>query len=310
MLGEGRRLENIGKGCMKRSVKILACLLACLPVVYFIKVDIDPETVSAPGYATPRKVQYGFTIRNGANRTITGAELWANAPMQRTSTQRRTGLTASHPYTLLNGVRGNQILHFELSDLPPYSVRTISIQAEFLLSDQAVRIARFDAAPDLEADRFIESDHPALIERARKLSAASPLQTAKNIQQWVSGHVRYIGYTRRGRGALYALRHKKGDCTEFMYLFAALARAAGIPARCMGGYVQTESGPLEPADYHNWAEFYHDGAWRIADPQRRVFMEKGAEYIATRVIDGREEGPMAGAHRFRFKGEDLTVRMR
>ena len=50
----------------------------------------------------------------------------------------------------------------------------------------------------------------------------------------------YVGYIKNDRGALYALKTKEGDCTEFMHLFVALCRANKIPARCIGGYVQRE----------------------------------------------------------------------
>ena len=116
------------------------------------------------------------------------------------------------------------------------------------------------------------------------------------------------GYSARDRGALYALREKKGDCTEFMYLFVALCRRAQIPARGLGGYVCPKNMILRPTDYHNWAEFYADGRWYIADPYRKVFMPQTLEYVATRII-GVTDSPLGDFARFRFKGEGLKVEM-
>ena len=121
--------------------------------------------------------------------------------------------------------------------------------------------------------------------------------------------MQYTGYSPKDRGALYALKKRKGDCTEFMHLFAAISRASGIPARGIGGYVCNTNMILRPSDYHNWVEFYEDGAWRIADPQKRVFMENQSHYIAMNLIGESTKNPMGRFHRFRFTGDGLKVKM-
>jgi transglutaminase-like putative cysteine protease len=135
------------------------------------------------------------------------------------------------------------------------------------------------------------------------------MATAGMINEWVARHIRYTGYAREDRGALYALNSGRGDCTEYMYLFVALCRTKGIPARGVCGYVCENGGVLKPSGYHNWAEFYDQGAWRIADPQKKVFMRNGDQYIAMRIINRAERDFGGGLHRFRFAGEGLSVKM-
>ena len=94
-----------------------------------------------------------------------------------------------------------------------------------------------------------------------------------------------------------------------MYLFIALARLHGIPARAVGGYVVAESQIVRPAEYHNWAEIYLDGAWHVVDPQKRVFRERQADYVAMRIIQRPEHSLLAGAHRYKFDAEVLNVAM-
>jgi len=62
-------------------------------------------------------------------------------------------------------------------------------------------------------------------------------QNAENILNRVAGSIHFTGYQSDPHGALYALENKKGDCTEFMYLFTALCRANRIPARCIACYI-------------------------------------------------------------------------
>jgi len=58
---------------------------------------------------------------------------------------------------------------------------------------------------------------------------------------------------------------REGDCTEHAVLTAALARAAGIPARVALGLALIHY-PKQYASYgHAWAELMIDGQWVVAD---------------------------------------------
>ncbi|MEK8020427.1 MAG: transglutaminase-like domain-containing protein, partial [Candidatus Parabeggiatoa sp.] len=141
----------------------------------------------------------------------------------------------------------------------------------------------------------------------KRLKKKADLSTSRQIFNWVAGHIQYAGYIRENRGALYALTEKRGDCTEYMYLFTALARVNEIPARGIGGYISSEDGLLKSDEYHNWAEFYLEGKWTLADPQNKVFMDKQSNYIAMRIIS--EQSNLGQSHRFWYLGEGLSVRM-
>ena len=144
---------------------------------------------------------------------------------------------------------------------------------------------------------------------ARQLSGQTPQALARSAFEWTAANIQHSGYLPQDRGTLYALTERRGDCTEFMYLFMALARANGIPARGIAGYVQRDNGVLRAANYHNWAEFYLDGRWQIADPQERVFMAGTADYIAFRLLDATAQTGVAPRHRFHFEGDGLRVTM-
>jgi hypothetical protein len=86
--------------------------------------------------------------------------------------------------------------------------------------------------------------------------------------------VKYLKYQAQEeeKGALWALKNGVGDCSEYSYLFVALCRAAGIPARVQAGFAfHSEKEVVE--DGHMWAEYYLenygwipvDAAWRLFD---------------------------------------------
>jgi len=200
-------------------------------------------------------------------------------------------------------------LNFTFDEFLPYATRIVTVTADLLISNRANSLPEQDLQTFLVPEKYIEADASEIYGLAKKLKALTPLKTAERIFWWVADNVQYVGYLRNDRGALYALRHRQGDCTEFMYLFAALCRANNIPARCMGGYICKENIILKPANYHNWAEFYIDGEWRISDPQKKVFMKDASNYIAMRLIRESTNNPASQFNRYWFKGEGLNVKM-
>jgi transglutaminase-like putative cysteine protease len=263
----------------------------------------------AAGYTIAKNVQYGYTLQNQTNRVIEKAEFWAHAPVKQTANQRFQDLTANYPFQLNSDKYGNQVLHFTFEKLAPYASRIITIKANLLVSRSANPIDANPEASDLLPEKYIESDHPAIRRAAEKLQESDAIKTIKAVFGWVASHVRYSGYAAQDRGALYALQHKKGDCTEYMDLFVALCRANGLPARRIGGYISPQNAVLKARDYHNWAEFYESGIWQIADPQNNVLMQNQDDYIAMRIIRASADSPLGTYNRFRVKGEGLKARM-
>jgi len=134
----------------------------------------------------------------------------------------------------------------------------------------------------------------------------SAWRTAENAYGWVSEHVKEAGYTANDQGALYALEKGVGDCTESAYLFTALSRANNIPTRIMAGYVYGQSAILKSADYHNWPEVYIDGAWWVADPNKKNFRKQQSHYIATNIVS---RGDTTTRESQRFFGTNDGIRV-
>ncbi len=302
---------------MKRiALALLALCLGWLLVALVVShiADRGSAGIPDPGIAYPRKMraQYSFTLQNETDRLLERAELWTSAPVKQTAAQRCDRIEASHPYELLEDRLGNQVLHFTFKDLPPYGSKIVRVRAELSVSDIPNRIIPGSVDDALRPERYIESDDPKVAQLARDIRVDPAASRAQAIFRWISENIRDAEYTREDRGALDCLTRRAGDCTEQMYLFIALCRAAGIPARGVGGYVCEGDCIFRPNDYHNWAELLQDGIWQLADPQKRVFIENPSRYIAMRVMgssDRQDESLLKRFHRLRFEGDGLKVRM-
>ncbi|MFT7626282.1 MAG: hypothetical protein ACI9WU_005477, partial [Myxococcota bacterium] len=114
----------------------------------------------------------------------------------------------------------------------------------------------------LSSDSDVRWNSGPIKRLARELAPdGTPAQRAAAILKWVVENVRYEidpGY----REPLEVLRVRKGDCTEFSQLTAALFRASGVPAVLRDGFSASGKGMVA----HAWVA-YHDGVgWREVEP--------------------------------------------
>ena len=295
----------------------VACLIGAALIAYAVPEPAHSQerTTSAAAveraYPIQRHVRYSFTLQNQGAAALERGSLMVYAPVRVTSSQRLEALSASLPAQVETDPWGNQVLRVDLGLLAPYASRVVTIDAQLALADaaQPLRATPAELKIFTQPERFIESDDPRIKAVAQTLKSGSASETAQRTYAWVRQSLGRSAFTPEDRGAVRAMQDKAGDCTEHAYLFAALLRANGVPARVMGGYLMLESGVLRPHDYHNWAEFYDDGAWRIADPHQGNFMRNASKYVATHVMSGSGASLLGARHRYAVTGEGLRVTM-
>ena len=88
---------------------------------------------------------------------------------------------------------------------------------------------------------------------------------SKALFAWLKNNTEYYnqaGSVEYTQSAAEVLHSRKGDCDELSYLYISLCRAAGIPARFVGGFLVEKA----PKSYvaHVRTEFY-DGEWVPVD---------------------------------------------
>jgi transglutaminase-like putative cysteine protease len=65
------------------------------------------------------------------------------------------------------------------------------------------------------------------------------------------------------------LARGSGSCSEYSFVFIAMCRAAGIPARYVGSVVVRRDASSWDDVYHRWVEIYLPGfGWLPVDPSR------------------------------------------
>jgi hypothetical protein len=117
-----------------------------------------------------------------------------------------------------------------------------------------------------KATASIQSDHETIRDLTKKIigDEQDAVKKAGLLEKWVYKNLRG-SYAANADNALAVLDNKAGDCTEHALLFVALARAAGLPAREVGG-LGFVPGKKPLFGWHAWAEVHDGSQWVTVDP--------------------------------------------
>jgi hypothetical protein len=147
----------------------------------------------------------------------------------------------------------------------------------------------------LEATPSVQCDDAAIRNLAKKIAGKEPdpIKAARLLEKWVFKSLKK-SMAANASTALDVLDNKAGDCTEHSLLFVSLARAAGIPAREVGGLAYLE-GKKPLFGWHAWAEIHDGRQWVSVDPTwDEVFVDathikfsEGSENLAWTNVVGK-----------------------
>jgi transglutaminase-like putative cysteine protease len=178
----------------------------------------------------------------------------------------------------------------------------VAVLRESLHDLPAVRIpwTGSDMVRDLQPNLLIQSDAPELKGQTAEILGPERdgLTAVRKISSWVYRQVEKRP-TLSIPSAIEVWRQRAGDCNEHSVLFAALARAAGIPTRIVAGLLYADGSFF----YHAWNEVYL-GRWVSVDatldqvpadpthvrlvvggPERQVELVRLMGQVGIRVLD-------------------------
>jgi len=230
------------------------------------------------------RLEHKIQIYNNASVRIKGGKLVV--PIIRNETARHYvilhNISSSTQPAKKNDTSGN--IYRCWNDITIDRYETLSVELNYYLVSFSINylvnsssIANYNVSSNLyrkytQPEKLIESNDSEIVSTAQTLTAnVSDLhEKALKIYNFAIEHLHYTVQPEE-KGALWALKEEVGDCSEYSYLFVALCRAAGIPARVQAGFAfHTFSETLE--DGHMWAEYYLENyGWIPVDATWRLF---------------------------------------
>ena len=126
---------------------------------------------------------------------------------------------------------------------------------------------------------LVDSTAPEIVAAASRITGGEKdaAKAAALINDWVFRNIKKEG-TASVPNALDVLKTRSGDCNEHSALYAALARAAGIPTKTVSGTIYIDGRFY----YHAWNEVYV-GGWVAVDP---AFGQMPADATHIKFVEG------------------------
>lgn len=254
-----------------------------------------------------KTLKFSYTLTNTSADFIAEAEFLSFLPLVLPGSQVITSLDASQDYEILDHDSNQHSIKFVIHNLPPYGSKVINLAIEVEVSAlpqvQAIKKALY-----LKEEKYIEITSTPVQSIVQSLPRAE--EPTKIIYEWLANNINDAGYVAENKGAKFALEKRLGDCTEHMYAFIALARAKGIPARGVAGFVVDNSAAvLASASYHNWAEFHDGKKWILVDPQRKIYDDKYQHYLPFRHFGGDPAAGELSTNRFLATDQRISIHL-
>ncbi|TAN41448.1 MAG: transglutaminase family protein [Nitrospirae bacterium] len=153
----------------------------------------------------------------------------------------------------------------------------------------------------LKRSEMVQSAAPEITALSKRLTEGSKTEyeAVTAILNYVSDTIKYT-YNPPQFDASYTLKNRTGNCQNFAHLSMALLRAAGIPARIVGGISlkQPWKIPVDDRNYlvqsmgqggHAWMEiFFPDLGWLSYDPQQSKQFTSSRHIKQTHGLDSND----------------------
>lgn len=278
-------------GCSESTVEMSSTQLR------HITENINPNT---------RTLVFRYEVTNKANKLLTNVNVRIAAPVLESQRHSIDSLDINTTYKLEVDKLGNQTILIDFDSFAPFSTQVVTVKVKLVdLIKEEIKEPSADLF--LSESALVPFSNVEFSKVNQLIKGESDLITITQAYHWVNSHMSYSGYLSSDYGALYALRKGRGDCTEYMYLLAALLRANNISTRLVAGYVYPGDHLVDASDYHNWVEVFHKDKWQVVDALKERLLDNSMDYVVMRYLDS-DEGYIHESQKF-SSSDVLSIKM-
>jgi transglutaminase-like putative cysteine protease len=238
------------------------------------------QTPFARSDEKPEQVEYTHQVRNFGPDTLKTLDVYLAIPEDMNNQQLIEPITFNPPpLNILTDRWGQKIAHFQFTDLGPTRFTTVSMLSRAKLYDTRYyvlpdKVGGLAAIPREIKDKYLADDSkfsmsdPVIREAVTAAvgTETNPYWIARRIFNYVIDHVEYE-LSGGWNIAPAVLRRTTGSCSEYSFVYIAMCRAAGLPARYVGSIAVRGDDASWDDVYHRWVEVYLPNyGWFPVDP--------------------------------------------
>lgn len=273
---------------MRRAFVTLMVLLVLMAVLVL---SCDQAAPPSPTLPTPYekysltnpvtyKISFVDTLQNPGPGVLGTADTYLIVPHDVVGQKVTDFQLSPTPNDYLADEWGQNIAHYSWKNVGPNTqlqvTWTLTLQSwDVRYNIIANQPASLDQTPpDIRTtytrdEAMYDISNPQVQAKAKELAGPTVYQTLWNIYKFLATDFKYT-LTDKWQAAPGVLASGQASCSEFTFLFSALARANGIPTRFVGGTRHRGAlGQYHDTAFHRRPEVYYPGyGWAALDPTR------------------------------------------
>lgn len=248
--------------------------------IYRVRAEAGNEPYRVTGEVT-RDFRFRYLLRNDGEGVIADATIAIALPCDTLENQKIVApvVWTPEPDEITADRWGQKVALFRFHDVPPHAsvsagyatrVRLGELHYAFDPSDVGSLggVSRADREAYLAPTSRLQLDKDLVIDTAREIvgDETNPYWIARKIFDWTR---QTLEYDRVGGWDVPTtlIQRGTGSCSEYAFLYIALCRAAGLPARYEGSVVVRGDDASIDDVYHRWCEVLLPGVgWMPVDP--------------------------------------------
>ena len=268
---------------------------------------------TAPKGAEVVVLRYRLDAANAGATALDDAHVTIAVPLPDTASQRLTRVTVTGPGGDANWVPGldKAAVTVPIGHLEPGAHAVVTVSAEVAVGLGARdRRAPWDGPID-----GVDAPSAAVQAIVAALPAGKKDARVRAIYDLLSQRLRPDGFRATRRQVDTSLSMGRGDCTDLALVAVAVARAAGLPARFVNGWLVERSMIVDADLFHDWAEVYDGARWHVLDLHAQVYDPSAPHRVVLRY-EGRRPtarpvsaSPLDGLVRYYADSPTLDLRM-
>ncbi|HEX9916650.1 MAG TPA: transglutaminase domain-containing protein [candidate division Zixibacteria bacterium] len=246
--------------------------------IYKLKID-DSELFSRKEQKE-ETLEFTHQIRNYGPDTVKTLDVYLAIP-ENLNNQELVGPVEFNPRPtdILTDKWGQKVAHFQFKDLGPTHFNTVSMKAKVKLYQVRYfvfpeKVGKLEDIPKPIKEKYLVDDakysmnHPIIQNAVKKAvgDEKNPYWIARKIFSYIIDNMEY----ERVGGwniAPAVLARGNGSCSEYSFVYIAMCRAAGLPARYVGSVAIRGDDASWDDVFHRWVEVYLPNyGWIPVDP--------------------------------------------
>ena len=240
----------------------------------------DDDTPYARTEERAQRIEFVHQTRNFGPDTLLTLDVYLAIPETRSNQELLAPVEFDPgPTDILTDKWGQKVAHFRFESVAPSEFITVRMNASaklyktryFVFPD---RLGSLDDIPSDIRERYLADDTKFSLENPIIQEAVKQAVSTETNPYWIGRRIfrhviENIDYELAGgwNVAPAVLERGNGSCSEYSFVYIALCRAAGLPARYAGAVTVRNDDASYDDVYHRWVEIYLPGyGWLPVDP--------------------------------------------